>query len=113
MTASEWTVVIGGGALGYWLVSVMWPHLRAAQGRTEPPPVPHVAAPWHEVLGVPRDANRETVVAAYQARIAEYRPERIADLPRDMQALARHRIEELELAYDAALRDLEWLRPRE
>ncbi|MDI9237658.1 J domain-containing protein [Lysobacter sp. LF1] len=114
MNWNEWAVVIGGGALGYWLVSVMWPHLREKRvPATAPPPVPDARVPmWHEALGVPPNADRDTIEAAFRAKFAEYRPERIAHLPPDAQAYARARATELELAYDAARRDLEWLRPR-
>ncbi len=113
MTLTEWTVIIGGGALGYWLVAVMWPNLRDARPVVQPPPVPgEPPAMWHQVLGVARDADRTTIEAAYRARLDEYLPDRVAHLPPDVQALARARTHELELAYDAALRDLEWLRPR-
>lgn len=113
MNFNEWAVVIGGGALGYWIVSVMWPNLRSdgvATRPASPPPVP--GRMWHEELGVPADADRDTIEAAFRAKAAEYRPERVAHLSPDVQARARERLSELELAYDAALRDLEWLRPR-
>lgn len=111
MSLNEWAVVIGGGALGYWLVAVMWPHLRASRAPA-PPPAPFEARLWHEELRVPRDADRDTIEAAYRARLAEYHPERFADLSPETRELARLRTIELQLAYDAALRDLEWLRPR-
>lgn len=106
MNFNEWAVVIGGGALGYWLVAVMWPHLRG--GATPAPlPAPTQSRLWHEELGISRDADRDAIDTAYRARL-----EGIARLPPHMQEEARARTIELQLAYDAALRDLEWLRPR-
>lgn len=116
MRVSEWIVIVGGGVLGYWAVAVLWPLLRGprehrqAPSATDAPQAP--AESWHQVLGVPADADRETVDAAYRAKISEYAPERIAGLANEAQAAARERRQQLELAYDAALRDLEWLRPR-
>ena len=112
MTTTELMVIVGGGALGYWLVVVMWPNLRRS-GRTAPPPVPQgQALMWHEELGVPADASREQIDAAYRAKKAEYDPARVAHLAADIREMSRYRSEQLDLAYDAALRDLEWLRPR-
>ncbi|HZX75782.1 J domain-containing protein [Lysobacter sp.] len=112
MNFNEWAVVIGGGALGYWLVAVMWPHLRGGRTMSAPLPALVQARLWHDELGVSRDADRDTIEAAYRARLDEHRPERIAQLPAELQEQAHARRMKLELAYDAALRDLEWLRPR-
>ena len=111
MRMTEWITIIGAGVLGYWAVAVLWPLLRGPREERRAAPVEQ-PEPWHRTLGVPADADRETVVAAYRARTAEYAPERIAGLGPEAQAHARQRLEQLELAYDAALRDLEWLRPR-
>lgn len=114
MTTTELMIIVGAGALGYWLVAVMWPNVRGGNSQQQRPtaqPAP-VAMMWHEVLGVPHDASRATIDAAYQARIAECHPDRVAHLAPEVREQARARREQLELAYDAALRDLEWLRPR-
>lgn len=112
MTGTELAVIIGCGVLGYWLVAVMWPSLRTARA-SSPPPVPEQPrVMWHEELGIAPDAARETIEAAFRAKVAEYHPDRIAHLPIEAREQARMRVLELELAYDAALRDLEWLRPR-
>jgi len=114
MTTTELMVIVGGGALGYWLVAVMLPSLR--QGKASaPPPLPQAQAPgqmWHEVLGISADATREQIEAAYRAKKAEYDPARVANMAPEVGEFIRHRNEELDLAFDAALRDLEWLRPR-
>ncbi len=113
MTTTELMVIVGAGALGYWLVAVMWPSLRQGGGRTAPPPVPEAQVlMWHEELGVPADAGREQIETAYRAKKAEYDPARVAHLAADLREMSRYRSEQLDLAYDAALRDLEWLRPR-
>ncbi|UNK48584.1 hypothetical protein MNR01_12595 [Lysobacter sp. S4-A87] len=114
MTTTELMVILGGGALGYWLVAVMWPNLRQGR-RPAPPPVPQAQSQgqmWHEVLGITADATREQIEAAYRARKSENDPARVAHLAPEVGELTRHRNEQLDLAYDAALRDLEWLRPR-
>jgi preprotein translocase subunit Sec63 len=112
MTTTELMVIVGGGAVGYWLVAVMWPNLRNG-GRTAPPPVPQAQAlMWHVELGVASDASRDQIEAAYRAKKAEYDPARVAHLAPDIREHSQYRNEQLDLAYDAALRDLEWLRPR-
>ena len=113
MTTTELMIIIGAGALGYWLVAVMWPNVRGSaspQRRPAVQPAP-AAVMWHEELGVAKDASRATIDAAYQAKVAEYHPDRVAHFAPEVREQARARIEQLELAYDAALRDLEWLRP--
>ena len=113
MTKTELIVIVGAAALGYWLVAVMLPHLLSPPSRKpSPPPVPDGPL-WHDILGVSPHASRDDIVAAYEAKIHEYAPERMAHLGPDVRELARSRREQLGLAYDAALRDLEWLRPRD
>ncbi|HEY5804263.1 MAG TPA: hypothetical protein VIT90_11270 [Lysobacter sp.] len=112
MTTTELLVIVCGGAVGYWLVAVMWPNLRNG-GRPAPSPVPQThPVMWHVELGIASDASRDQIIAAYQAKKAEYDPARVAHLAPDIREHARYRNQQLDLAYDAALRDLEWLRPR-
>ncbi len=73
--------------------------------RDEPAPAESVSAeqPWYEILGVAKNASRDQVVAAYQAKIAEYQPDKVAHMPPDIRALAEKRSAEIYAAYERAL----------
>lgn len=114
MTTTELLVVLGAGALGYWIVAVLWPHVRgggAHRGDTASRSGPQTAAMWYHELDLPRDADRDAIDAAYRAKLAEYHPDRLAGLPAEAREQARIRVIRLEQAHDAAVRELEWMRP--
>jgi len=114
MTATEAVVIVGGIGLGWWVVAVFWPSLGNSARR--PPAAVHEPGrlvPWHEELGVSRDATLDEITAAYEARRSAYDSARTAHLPPDLQAARQDQLHRLELAYDAARRDAEWLRPRD
>lgn len=112
MTATEGVVILGGVALGWWTVAVLWPSLRDGARNAPAPEQPSPPA-WHEELGVSRDATLEEITAAYQARRSAYDADRIAHLPPELQSARLEQLNRLELAFDAARRDAEWLRPRD
>jgi len=112
MTATEAMVIVGGVGLGWWVVAVFWPSFRNTS-RHGPAAQEPVRPGWHEELGVPRDATLEDITAAYQARRSAYDADRTAHLPPELQAARLEQLHRLELAFDAARRDAEWLRPRE
>ena len=113
MTATEAVVIVGGIGLGWWVVAVFWPSLSNGARRPAPAPrEPDRTIGWHEELGVPRDATLEEITAAYHARRSAYDSDRTAHLPPELQAARQEHLHRLELAYDAARRDAEWLRPR-
>ncbi|MGH8081911.1 MAG: hypothetical protein ACREP7_15155 [Lysobacter sp.] len=106
MTSTQFIVIVGGVALGYWLVAVVWPLLR---NRGEAPPGPasfDADPPWHEVLDLPEQADREAIDAAHQAKRAEHLPERVAHLSAQVRAQAHLRIMQIDRAYAAAMREL-------
>ncbi|MFD0320446.1 hypothetical protein [Lysobacter gummosus] len=106
MTTTEFIVILGGAALGYWLVAVVWPLWR---DRGDAPPGPalfEADPPWHEVLDVAEDADRNTIDAAHQAKRAEHLPERVAHLSADVRNQAQRRIMQIDRAYAAAMREL-------
>ena len=106
MTSTELIVILGGGALGYWLVAVVWPLLR---NRGVAPPGPNLFEadpPWPEVLDLPEDASLESIEAAHQAKRAEHLPERVAHLSAAVRRQAHLRIMQIDRAYAAAMREL-------
>ncbi|HEY1139787.1 MAG TPA: hypothetical protein VGE88_06235 [Lysobacter sp.] len=112
MTATEAMVIVGGAGLGWWVVAVFWPSLRNTS-RNRPAPQEPVGPGWHEELGVPRNATLEQITAAYEARRSAYDADRTAHLPPELQSARLAQLHRLELAFDAARRDAEWLRSRD
>lgn len=129
MTVTEILVIASGLAIGYWFVSVFLPHMRKdtteadrwaarerpegpwlqdrpdiAPGAAAPPPIAseHASPAWHEVLGVSASASHEEILAAYHARLDDYKPERVAALGPEIRALAARKTEQIHEAYQAA-----------
>ena len=59
-------------------------------------------APAHEVLGVPREASRDQIGGLPQ-RLEDYRPDKLAGMDAELQALAERRTRELRRAYEDML----------
>jgi hypothetical protein len=112
MNTTEAIVIVGGVALGYWIVAVMWPNLRKHDTRPPAPVPPAAGTRWHDVLGTAPDASLDEIVAAYTAKRSAYEADQAAQQSAEMQEQIRFRLEQLDLAYDAARRDVEWLRDR-
>lgn len=102
-------------ALGYWIVAVFIPSLarkpdddsvwpREEDPRARPGAGPR---PWHEVLGVPPDAGRDEIAAAYKRLIAQYHPDKVEQMGPEIRELARRRSAEINAAYEAAMGSLE------
>ncbi len=53
----------------------------------------------YEVLSIAPSASRETIQAAYKARMNEYHPDKVAHLGEDLQKLAHRNVLELHRAY--------------
>ena len=86
--------------VGYWVVSAFWPK----RGRKDDMPGESPAGEsWHEVLGVSPTATPEEIERAYRARLDEYRPDRVAGLGPELQAVARRMTERINAAYAAGL----------
>ena len=62
------------------------------------PPTPGGRAA-HEVLGVEPDASQEEIKRAYQQKIRQYHPDRVANAAPELQELAEKRSKELNAAY--------------
>ncbi len=53
----------------------------------------------HDVLGVPRGASRKEIHAAYQQKILQYHPDKVADLGDELKEVAERRTKEINAAY--------------
>lgn len=54
----------------------------------------------HDVLGVSRGASDEEIRRAYQEKIRQYHPDKVASMADELQELAEQRTKELNVAYD-------------
>ena len=120
MTAGELGIIVFGLAAGYWVVSALVLPPKSAkrsapdsgsggpEGRGGPEPQasapdPGTPSTWWDVLEVPRDASVDQIKTAYQKRIGEYHPDRVARLGRKLQELAEVESQRINAAYAAAM----------
>jgi len=92
---------------GYWGVSFLFQRKdreRGPQARTAPPQHPQSAPAWATVLGVSPKAGMDDIRRAYQQRMAEYHPDKVATLGAELRELAERKSKEINLAYDEASR---------
>jgi DnaJ-domain-containing protein 1 len=93
---------------GYWGVSFLFRRKDRERGpRADAMPPQHQQASmptWAAVLGVSADASMDAIRRAYQQRIAEYHPDKVAALGAELRELAERKSKEINLAYDEARR---------
>lgn len=58
----------------------------------------------HEVLGVENDASEAEIRRAYQDKMRQYHPDRVAGAGPELKALAEQRSKEINAAYDTLMR---------
>jgi DnaJ-domain-containing protein 1 len=73
--------------------------LEGALPKPKGSPKPAGGRPAHEVLGVEPDASPAEIKRAYQQKIQQYHPDRVANAAPELQELAEKRSKELNAAY--------------
>ncbi len=106
-------VIVLGGMVGYWVVSLFFPK--------KPPPRPPEAPPWRNdagaapatataaatwprVLGVLPEASPEAIRYAYRTLMSQYHPDKVASLGVELRELAEAKSKEIGAAYREAMR---------
>ncbi len=92
---------------GYWGVSFLFQRKdreRGPRAAAPPPGDEQPAQTWAAVLGVSPEASTVELRRAYQHRIAEYHPDKVAALGAELRDLAERKSKEINLAYDEACR---------
>lgn len=100
----DWLVIGSALALGFGMVKfmlVVGEQKRREREAERSSPAPGRA--WFDVLGVPPDAPWEEIASAYEARLAQYRPEKVAGLGQEFERLAERATGEIHGAYGEAL----------
>jgi preprotein translocase subunit Sec63 len=78
-----------------WLTRVV-----AAPPRARPVPAPTMALDPYEVLGVTRDATLDEIRAAYQTKVQQYHPDKVASMGPELRDVAERRTKEINAAYE-------------
>ena len=81
-----------------WLVVKLVLYLRKP-ARKPAPRLPSSGPSPHEVLGVDPGASREQIRRAYQEKIRQYHPDRVATLGPELREIAERRSKEINAAY--------------
>jgi DnaJ-domain-containing protein 1 len=111
MVSSEVLVTVLAGFIGFiviWflmgLITDKFSTAPAPPPPPPPPPPPQSRPEWADVLGVGPDASHEDIKRAYLQKIEEFEPRRLAALGPEMRKLAEERLQQINLAFDAAER---------
>jgi len=109
MVSSEVLVTVLAGIIGFvviwYLMGMITDKFSMGPAPAPPPPSSSQSQPeWADVLGVAPDASRDDVKRAYLQKIAEFEPGRLAALGPEMRKLAEERLQQINLAFDAAER---------
>jgi DnaJ-domain-containing protein 1 len=105
MDSGEVLVMVLAGVIGFIVIWFLMGQIteRFSTGGAPVPP-PRSRPEWANVLGVAPDASRDDVKRAYMQKIEEFEPSRLAALGPEMRKLAEERLQQINLAFDAAER---------
>jgi DnaJ-domain-containing protein 1 len=113
MSGVELSVAVIAGIMGYVMISALWPNKKptqspdgsssksSADSSQQFPPV----EPWHVTLGVSPNASADEIKAAYRQLIAQYHPDKVAQLGPELQDLATQMSAHINAAYQEARRE--------
>ena len=109
MVSSEVLVTVLAGFIGFiviwYLMGLITDKFSTGPAPGSPPPPPPSSRPeWADLLGVAPDASRDDIKRAYLKKIEEFAPGRLAALGPEMRKLAEERLQQINLAFDAAER---------
>ena len=107
MVSSEVLVTVLAGFIGFIVIWYLMGLItdKFSTGPAPPPPSSSQSRPeWADVLGVAPDASHDDVKRAYLQKIEEFEPGRLAALGPEMRKLAEERLQQINMAFDAAER---------
>lgn len=59
---------------------------------------------WYRILGVPENATREAIAAAYKKKISQHHPDKVAQMGEEIRALAEAKSKQINAAYEFGMR---------
>jgi DnaJ-domain-containing protein 1 len=106
MVSSEVLVTVLAGFIGFIVIWYLMGLItdKFSTAPAPPPPSSQSGSEWADVLGVAPDASRDDIKRAYLQKIEEFAPGRLAALGPEMRKLAEERLQQINLAFDAAER---------
>lgn len=127
MTSTEVIVIVGGLALGYWIVwslynkkSVSSANTQSkdnsgndaqqdrsqheASGNGSSSEEDYIPASWFRILEVSEGASLEQIVMAYKQKIRQYHPDKVAQMGAEIRQLAEFKSKQINAAYDYAMK---------
>src|SRR5215467_4267510 len=110
MVSSEVLVTVLAGFIGFIVIWYLMGLITDKFSTGPAPPLPSSSSSsqsrpeWADVLGVAPDASHDEVKRAYLQKIEEFAPGRLAALGPEMRKLAEERLQQINLAFDAAER---------
>jgi len=112
MSGAEFLIVLGGLAVGYWVVSKFLfgqpreparPEAVPASAGIDNPAPDGPAPTCHEILQVSPQASVPEIRQAYRTLISQYHPDKVATLGPELQDLAARKSAQINEAYRQAL----------
>ncbi len=85
-------------ALAYFVWRWLSKMMAAPAERPRPAPVAGVDP--YEILGVRRDASLDEIRAAYQQKVQQYHPDKVASMGPELRDVAERRTKEINAAYE-------------
>ena len=106
LAANELGIIVVGLAVGYWVMS----YVIEKRSSANPTPASEekeeaIVPAWCAVLEVSPNSSRDEITRAYNKKIREYDPEKVADMGAEIRSVAATRAQEINRAYDEALRE--------
>ena len=105
MDSGDVLVMVLAGGIGFIVIWVLMGQITSKFSTGPAPAPPQPSRPeWADVLGVAPDATRDDIKRAYLRKIEQFEPNRLAVLGPEMRKLAEERLQQINLAFDAAER---------
>lgn len=124
MTPYEIVVIVGGMILGYYIVTILL-HKKSdnvnnnhtdstqySQHDTSSETVDndtslekeYISTHWYGILDIAENADQEQIRSAYQLKISQYHPDKVAHMGTEIRELANLRTKQINAAYNFAMK---------
>jgi DnaJ-domain-containing protein 1 len=104
MVSSEVLVTVLAGIIGFIVIWYLMGLITEKFSTGGAPAQQPLKPEWADLLGVAPDATRDDIKRAYLRKIEEFEPGRLAALGPEMRKLAEERLQQINLAFNAAER---------